>query len=293
MSPKKDIVKSLEKKNIFAKIAARFSVDELILKKTLSETVFKGATEAQTITLLIVADQYGLNPFTKEIYAFPSRSGGIVPIVGIDGWLRIINEHPQYDGMDFEQDDDECTCKMHRKDRKHPTVITEYFEECKKETDAWKKWPKRMLRHKSIIQCARVAFGFVGIYDEDEGRTIAEAEFTVTPEPLNMPTPTDGETGPLPATKPAGDGSAAADPAPAATSPGSAAEPFARDKLIADAGLVVGDGGDACTEYCLDKGYIKPGQAWTDCDEKILNIIIRSKRGWMVQVNSHIDKKNA
>lgn len=31
-----------------------------------------------------------------------------------------------------------------------------------------------MLRHKAMIQAARIAFGFVGIYDEDEGRRIAD-----------------------------------------------------------------------------------------------------------------------
>jgi hypothetical protein len=33
--------------------------------------------------------------------------------------------------------------------------------------------PKRMLRHKALIQCARVAFGFSGIFDEDEARDIS------------------------------------------------------------------------------------------------------------------------
>jgi hypothetical protein len=34
----------------------------------------------------------------------------------------------------------------------------------------------RMLRHKAIIQCARIAFGFSGITDEDEGQVIRGAE---------------------------------------------------------------------------------------------------------------------
>jgi hypothetical protein len=50
------------------------------------------------MALLIVADQYGLNPWTKEIYAFPDKSNGIVPVVGVDGWARIINTHEQFDG---------------------------------------------------------------------------------------------------------------------------------------------------------------------------------------------------
>lgn len=166
--------------SILSKMANRFSVEPAVLQKTLADTVFKGATNEQTVALLVVADQYGLNPFTKEIYAFPAKGGGIVPVVGIDGWLRIINEHPQFDGMDFDQDDDSCTCRIYRKDRSHPVVITEYHDECKRDTDPWRTAPKRMLRHKAIIQCGRVAFSFAGIHDEDEATTIVDAEVVGT-----------------------------------------------------------------------------------------------------------------
>jgi hypothetical protein len=36
-----------------------------------------------------------------------------------------------------------------------------------------------MLRHKAMIQCARLAFGFVGIYEQDEAERIVEAEYSV------------------------------------------------------------------------------------------------------------------
>ena len=52
--------------------------------------------------LCVVAQQYGLNPFTRELYAFPDRNNGIVPVVGVDGWSRIINDNPQFDGMDLQ-----------------------------------------------------------------------------------------------------------------------------------------------------------------------------------------------
>ena len=29
----------------------------------------------------------------------PDRNNGIVPVVGVDGWSRIINDNPQFDGM--------------------------------------------------------------------------------------------------------------------------------------------------------------------------------------------------
>ena len=39
-----------------------------------------------------------------------------------------------------------------------------------------------MLRHRAIIQCARVAFGFTGIYEQDEAETFAAPMQTVTAE---------------------------------------------------------------------------------------------------------------
>lgn len=164
-----------------SKIAQRFEMgDGVELVNILKATAFKGqATDAQMTALMVVANQYGLNPFTKEIYAFPDRNNGIVPVVGVDGWSRIINSNEQFDGMEFDQDDESCTCKIYRKDRAHPISVTEYMSECKREGQGpWKSHPKRMLRHKAMIQCARLAFGYVGIYDQDEAERIAEIDIT-------------------------------------------------------------------------------------------------------------------
>lgn len=148
----------------------------------LKATAFKApATDAQLTALMVVAQQYDLNPFTKEIYAFPDKNNGIVPVVGVDGWSRIINGHPQFDGMDFEQDAESCTCIIHRKDRSHPVRVTEYMAECKRaNVGPWTSHPRRMLRHKAMIQCARLAFGYAGIYDQDEAERIVEVK-TVDP----------------------------------------------------------------------------------------------------------------
>lgn len=159
-------------------LAQRFSLgDASELIPVLKATAFKGpVSDAQMTALLIVANQYGLNPWTKEIYAFPDKNNGIVPVVGVDGWSRIINGNPQFDGMDFAQDDESCTCKIYRKDRTHPVSVTEYMSECRRSVGPWVSHPKRMLRHKAMIQCARLAFGFGGIYDQDEAERIAEVE---------------------------------------------------------------------------------------------------------------------
>jgi phage recombination protein Bet len=160
-----------------AKLAERFALGNASeATEILKATAFKGpATDAQMTALCVVAQQYGLNPFTRELYAFPDRNNGIVPVVGVDGWSRIINDNAQFDGMDFKQDDESCTCTIYRKDRSHPIVVTEYMTECKRDVAPWKSHPRRMLRHKAMIQCARLAFGFAGIYDQDEAERIAEA----------------------------------------------------------------------------------------------------------------------
>lgn len=153
------------------------------LINVLKATAFKGqVTDAQMTALMVVANQYGLNPWTKEVYAFPDKNNGIVPVVGVDGWSRIMNDHPQFDGMEFIQDDESCTCIIYRKDRAHPIRATEYMDECKRGTGPWQSHPKRMLRHKSMIQCARLAFGFGGIYDQDEAERIVEIVDTNTGE---------------------------------------------------------------------------------------------------------------
>jgi len=175
-----------ERKSLVVKFSERYGIEPNKLMRTLKATAFKGdVTDEQMAALLIVADQHGLNPWTKEIYAFPSRTG-IVPVVGVDGWARITNTHPAFDGMEFllngEPGKESYTCTIHRKDHKHPTTVTEYMSECYRPTDPWKSHPLRMLRHKAMIQCARLAFSFAGIYDPDEAERVLAAEaIDVTP----------------------------------------------------------------------------------------------------------------
>ena len=174
-------IEPARRKSVTMDMADRYGMDHVAFERTLRATVFPAnAPQEEFAAFLLVAKEYKLNPITKEIYAFPKRGGGIVPVVSIDGWLNIINSHPAFDGMDFEDIHDgdgklhACKCTIYRKDRSHPVSVTEYLEECYRQTDPW-KMKHRMLRHKAAIQCARYAFSLSGIYDEDEGARIAEA----------------------------------------------------------------------------------------------------------------------
>ncbi|WP_336277119.1 phage recombination protein Bet [Bartonella sp. CB178] len=154
-----------------------FSHDEF--RKTIIKTCINyNFSDEEFAAFISVANSYGLNPLTKEIYALPKRGGGIIPVVSIDGWIKIIKANPNFDGMTFQDQLDNSgnliaiKCAIRLKDIQDPIEVTEYLSECKQKTDTWQKYPARMLRHKATIQCARYAFGFSGIYEEDEATRI-------------------------------------------------------------------------------------------------------------------------
>lgn len=170
--------------------AAKIGVTQAEFLNTIRKTVFKGKTVPNEVMVmfLAVAREHDLNPFLKEIYAF-EKDGAVSIIVPIDGWTKIINSHPQHNGVtsvdNFDDNGDlvSCTTTIYRKDRDHPTVQTEYLEECRRKTGPWDQYPIRMLRHKSLIQCARYAYGFANLIDRDESERISEADVISTSSP--------------------------------------------------------------------------------------------------------------
>jgi phage recombination protein Bet len=174
-----------QKQSALSVMAGKFSVEPIKLLDTLRATLMPKATNEELLAFVVTANQYDLNPFTKEIYAFPGRSGGITPVVSVDGWIKLMNRHPQFDGIQFRTDDVDgkpfsVTATIYLKDRSRPVEITEFFSECNRSTEPWKVNPRRMLRHKALIQCARVAFGFSGIVDDEEAVS-PQVQVNVTP----------------------------------------------------------------------------------------------------------------
>lgn len=164
--------------SLVATMASRFNMDPAQFARTIRSTVMPSDhTDEQFAAFMMVAHQYGLNPITREIYAYPARKGGgINPVVSIDGWVNLVNSHPQCNGFEIAYGYDDkgklasATCTMWRKDREHPIVVTEHLSECYRNTDPWNQMPKRMLRHKAFKEAARYAFGFSGFADEDEAQ---------------------------------------------------------------------------------------------------------------------------
>lgn len=173
--------------SLLAIMANKYSMEPEAFKATIKATVMPAnATNEQMAAFLLVAHEYDLNPITKEIYAFPAKGGGVTPVVGIDGWINLAQRRTEFDGMEHEFSHDEkgacisCTCRIWRKDRSRPVVVTEFMDECARQTDPWRSHKRRMLRHKATIQAIRYAFGFAGIKDEDDAEVIYNEVVTDT-----------------------------------------------------------------------------------------------------------------
>lgn len=118
------------------------------------------------LQLLRLAHKYVLDPLSEEIMILDQDVLNPTVYITMDGWSKLINQHPHYAGMSLRESTElsneipnwmECT--IYRDDRVLPIIVKEYFEEVKTLHPSWQQMPRRMLRHRVIQQCARLALG--------------------------------------------------------------------------------------------------------------------------------------
>ena len=143
--------------------------DETMLN-TLRETVCKGATIPQFRMFIEVCKGTGLNPFLKEIWFVP----GVGVMAGRDGYLRVANESPQFDGMETRVERDaknvpiKATCSVWRKDRSHPITCEAYYNEYKRSGGVWDKYPSAMISKVAEVLALKRSFSINGVVTEEE-----------------------------------------------------------------------------------------------------------------------------
>jgi len=122
--------------------------------------------EAVQLNVLRLIGKHGLDPFADEISVHPYEDGHWQAFITIDGWSKLINSHPAFSGISFTESDELIGgvpswmgCAIYRNDRVVPIEVKEYICETQTEHSIWKEMPRRMLRHRVIAQCARLAFG--------------------------------------------------------------------------------------------------------------------------------------
>ena len=123
-------------------------------------------SEATHETCLRLIAEYRLNPRADELDLVQFDEGRWQIFITVNGWAKLINAHPAFCGIEFSEASELeegvplwMGCAIYRTDRVKPIEVKEYFSEMKTEHAAWQQMPRRMLRHRAMQQCARLAFG--------------------------------------------------------------------------------------------------------------------------------------
>jgi len=147
-----------------ARAAKNLDIDEAELKPWVDLQI---EVPAKTIlTLLRMMQSLHLDPLSEEIGFTQYEDGQWQVFITIEGCSKLLNQHLQFNGLHFTQADtlidglpEWIECSIYRKDREVPTTVREYLAEVKGENEIWKKMPRRMLRHRALQQCVRLAIG--------------------------------------------------------------------------------------------------------------------------------------
>ena len=122
--------------------------------------------EAVQHNALRLIGKHELDPFGNEISIYQYEDGYWQAFITIDGWSKLINSHPAFSGISFSESSELIGglptwmgCAIYRSDRVVPIEVKEYLCEIQTVQSIWKDMPRRMLRHRVIAQCARLAFG--------------------------------------------------------------------------------------------------------------------------------------
>jgi hypothetical protein len=124
------------------------------------------APKQNLLALLRMAREHQLDPLKEEVALALYEDTHWQAYITVEGYSKILNHHPAFDGIVFTQSEEHnngiphwMECTIYRKDRSQPIAVREYFEEVKGEQAIWQKMPRRMLRHRVMAQCARLAVG--------------------------------------------------------------------------------------------------------------------------------------
>jgi len=171
-----DISKQLEKK-----------------KKVIKNTVAEDANKQEFEMFMHLAKQYQLDPFQKEIF-FWKKKGRTNIMTSRDGYLKIANRNPNFDGMDssaiYPSDKFKKTDKgvkhhlnvksmnkkpigayavVYRKDRSQPTTMVVPFKEYNKPGhNAWQNFPSAMIVKVAESMALKRAFSVSGLVSKEE-----------------------------------------------------------------------------------------------------------------------------
>lgn len=160
--------------------------------ETIKKTVAVGASNEELDMFLSIAGTYDLNPFLKEIWCI-KMGGKAIITTSRDGYLKIANRNPSYDGMvsdvvhagdKFVRQGTEINhaysgsdrgpiigayALVYRKDRRVPTYFFAPFDEyCKKDNGTWRQYPSAMIIKVAESMALKRTFSISGLVTQEE-----------------------------------------------------------------------------------------------------------------------------
>jgi len=145
----------------------------------------------RTITLQLIT-QHRLDPKADEIDLVQYEASQWQALITVNGWAKLINAQPAFCGIEFAESKEHdgaiprwMSCTIYRTDRVKPITVKEYLVELKTEHPCWQVMPRRMLRHRAMQQCARLAFGIT--VPECKNPAVVVAKSNQTTQSLTPP----------------------------------------------------------------------------------------------------------
>jgi RecT family len=146
------------------KAAEQLEIDESELMSWIDLQI---EVPAKTVLVMLRTMQnLHLDPLNEEISFTQYEDGHWQVFITIEGCTKLLNQHSQFNGLIFNQSEtlidgipEWIECSIYRRDRIMPITVREYLIEVRSEKEIWQKMPRRMLRHRALQQCVRLAMG--------------------------------------------------------------------------------------------------------------------------------------
>jgi len=139
-------------------------------------------TDQELMVGMALVARYGLDPFAREIYVTRDSKNRLMTIIGIDGFIRILDRTDHYDGFEqtiFEEKGEitKVVTAIYSTKRDHPAKYTAYMKDYAQLGGFMlTKIPGHMLRLFSLKHAARLFVPLGTVVTAEEARVMGYAE---------------------------------------------------------------------------------------------------------------------
>jgi hypothetical protein len=148
-------------------------------------------TDAEMFKGLSLIARYELDPIAKDVYVTRTKDGKLLTIIGIDGWIKVLDRTEHYDGFEWDDETDAngkviaVNVRIYSTKRSRPTTYRGLMSEYQRVGGVVAKdMPVHMLRLFSLRHAARLFTPIGGdVLTEEEARYVQDhhAEQSVVP----------------------------------------------------------------------------------------------------------------